>query len=155
MRQDTGQVTQLLIKLQPTALVHEAYLRLVDQSRIDWQGRTQLLAVAAIAMRRVLVDYARARQRARRGGDCCKLQLADNIAPADGGESEILAVHDALDRLAAFDEREAKVVEMRFFGGLKMEEVAAALGVSKRTVENDWKHARTWLKSQLAGGTGP
>lgn len=192
MRDDAGQITELLVKrhgadrapvaaeliplvydqlrelarryfrherrghtLQPTAIVHEAYLRLVDQTRIDWQGRTQFFAVAAVAMRRVLVDHARAQQRARRGGGRCKVQLDSRLSPVDGGECEILSVHEALERLAMLDERGAKVVEMRFFGGLDMAEVAAALGVSKRTVENDWKHAKAWLRSELTGGSTP
>jgi RNA polymerase sigma-70 factor, ECF subfamily len=136
--------------LQPTALVHEAYLRLVDQTRVDWQGRTQFFAVASVVMRRILVDYARAQQRARRGGGHCKLQLGSNISPVEMGECEILAVHDALEKLAALDAREAKVVELRFFGGLKMDEIAEALGVSKRTAEDDWRHAKAWLRSQFA-----
>lgn len=141
--------------LQPTALVHEAYLRLLEQTRIDWQGRTQFFAVAAVMMRRVLVDYARAQQRARRGGGRCKMQLDSHNSPVEGAECEVLAVHEALEHLAVLDERGAKVVEMRFFGGLTMEEIAAALGVSKRTVENDWKHAKVWLRSEFAAGSKP
>jgi RNA polymerase sigma-70 factor (ECF subfamily) len=139
--------------LQPTALVHEAYLRMVDQTRVEWQGRTQFFAVAAVVMRRILVDYARARRRARRGGGRCRIELDSRVTPADMSEYEVLAIHEAIERLSALDDREAKVVELRFFGGLGMNEVADAIGVSKRTVESDWKHAKAWLRTQFTGET--
>ena len=135
--------------LQPTALVHEAYLRLVDQTRVEWQGRTQFYAVGAVVMRRVLVDYARRRKRVRRGGGGRKIELDSGLAPADMSEFEILALHEAIEKLATLDERQAKVVEMRFFGGMSVEEVAQALGVSKRTVEGDWRHAKAWLRAEF------
>ena len=135
--------------LQPTALVHEAYLRLVDQTRIEWQGRTQFYAVGAVMMRRVLVDYARGHQRARRGGARRKIELDSSLSPAEMSEFEILALHEAIEKLATLDERQAKVVELRFFGGLSVEEVAEALDVSKRTVEGDWRHAKAWLRAEF------
>jgi RNA polymerase sigma-70 factor, ECF subfamily len=139
--------------LQPTALVHEAYIRMVDQTRVQWEGRTQFFAVGAVVMRRVLVDYARTRQRKRRGGGRPKLELDSKLSPADMSEYEVLEIHEAIEKLSALDEREAKVVELRFFAGLSVEEVAEAIGVSKRTVEGDWKHAKAWLRAQFAGET--
>ena len=138
--------------LQPTALVHEAYLRLVDQTRVDWQSRAHFFAICAKIMRRILVDHARGRKRARRGGGRRKLTLDSDVLPADLGADEILMLHDALERLAALDERQARVVEMRFFAGLTMEEVAQALNVSKRTAEDDWTHAKAWLRVHAAAG---
>ncbi len=138
--------------LQATAVAHEAYLRLVDQPRVEWRGRTHFLAVAAMAMRRVLVDHARGRRRLKRGGTWRRVTL--HGALHRGGDTldhaSLLDLHDALDRLAAHDPRPARVVELRFFGGLKMDEVAQALGISKRTVEGDWTHARAWLRRELS-----
>ena len=136
--------------LQPTAVVHEAYLRIVDQTRVGWKDRTHFFAVAAKVMRRVLVDYARARQRVRRGGNRQKINFDSNLSPADLSEFDILALHEAIETLATLDEREAQIVEMRFFSGMTVEEIGEALGVSKRTVEADWSHARAWLKAQFA-----
>lgn len=138
--------------LQPTALVHEAYLRLVDQTQVDWAGRSHFLAVGAQAMRRILVDYARRKKRARRGGGGQRIELESGLCPTDLSEFEVLALHEAIEKLEALDPRQAKVVELRFFGGMSVEEVAQALGVSKRTVEGDWKHAKAWLGAQFAGG---
>jgi len=138
--------------LQPTALVHEAYLKLVDQSRVNWKGRTHFFAVGAKIMRRILIDYARTRKRAKRGGDWLRITLTGLAAPPIGGEldsAQILALHAALERLAAIDERQARVVELRFFAGLNMAEVAEALGVSKRTVDSDWARARDWLEREF------
>ena len=139
--------------MQPTALVHEAYLRLIDQTRVDWNGRAHFLAVAATMMRRVLVEHARARQRLKRGGGWERLSLdrADALMPGIP-QADILALDEALTRLAVEDEREAKIVELRFFAGLSVEETAAALGVSPRTVEDDWAMAKTWLKRELSRG---
>jgi len=138
--------------LQTTGLVHEAYLRLVDQSRVDWRGATHFRAVAAQAMRRILVDHARARKSEKRGGAWQRVTLAHTIAPR--GESgldaaDLIALNAALERLETLDPRQARVVELRFFGGLSVEETADELGVSRRTVEGDWTHARVWLRREL------
>lgn len=138
--------------LQPTAVVHEAYLRLVDQSRVSWKGRTHFLAVGAILMRRIVVDHARERARAKRGGDWQRITLptgADPAAPEPLDLEQVLDVDTALGKLAALDERQARVVELRYFGGLTNEEVAHTLGVSLRTVVGLWSHARAWLRREL------
>jgi RNA polymerase sigma factor (TIGR02999 family) len=139
--------------LQPTALVHEAYFKLVDQSRVDWKGRTHFFAVGAKAMRRILIDYARSRKRAKRGGDWLRVTLSGLAAPPFGDldPTQLLELHSALEKLAQLDERQARVVELRFFAGLRMSEVAKVLGVSKRTADGDWAKARTWLEQELAG----
>jgi RNA polymerase sigma factor (TIGR02999 family) len=141
--------------LQATALVHEAYLRLVDQTRVDWQGRTHFFAVGARVMRNLLIDHARARGRVKRGGEWKRVTLAERLTPNGRGEydpEQLLALDESLERLAQLDERQAKVVELRFFGGLTVPEVAHLLGVSQRTVEGDWTHARAWLKRELGRG---
>jgi RNA polymerase sigma factor (TIGR02999 family) len=135
--------------LQPTALVHEAYLRLVDQERVDWQGRTHFFAVGARIMHRLLIDHGRNRKRAKRGGGWLKITLAPDIAPLPGVELDALAVHEAIEKLEKLDPRQARLIELRFFSGLSMEEIAEVLGVSKRTAEADWTHARAWLKREL------
>jgi len=140
--------------LQPTALVHEAYMKLVDQTRVDWQGRSHFFAVAAQAMRRILVDHARSRQRDKRGGGRARVILDEAVALSPQKDEDVLALDEALERLAALDPRQAKVVELRFFGGLSVEEVAEALGVSKRTVEGDWTFARAWLSRELRDEDG-
>jgi RNA polymerase sigma factor (TIGR02999 family) len=137
--------------LQPTALVHEAYMKLVDQTRVDWQGRSHFFAVAAQAMRRILVDHARSRQRDKRGGGRARVILDDDVALSPQKDEDVLALDESLQRLAKLDPRQAKVVELRFFGGMSVEEVAQALGVSKRTVEGDWTFARAWLSRELRG----
>ena len=136
--------------LQPTALVHEAFLRLVDQTRIDWKGRAHFFAVGARMMRRVLVDSARKHKSQKRGGEWHRVTLADDVLGKELAVEEVLALDGALDRLAELDERQARVVELRFFGGFRVEEVARLLEVSKRTVEGDWTHARAWLRRRLA-----
>ncbi len=139
--------------LQPTALVHEAYLRRVDQSRVTWQGRSHFRAVGARMMRRILIDHARSRGGQKRGGGLQRVTLGDSLLrPPDPDVDlpELLALNEALDRLAGLDERQAQVVELRFFGGLTNVEIAEALGVSDRTVLNDWKHGRAWLKRELS-----
>jgi RNA polymerase sigma factor (TIGR02999 family) len=138
--------------LQPTALVGEAYLRLVDQSSADWRGRTHFFAVAAVAMRHIIIDQVRHRNRAKRGGDLRAVTLDDAVAPASDPDVDVFALYEALERLAALDPRQASIVEMRFFGGLSVEEVAEVLGVSKRTVEGEWSHARAWLRVELGRG---
>ncbi len=135
--------------LQPTALVHEAYMKLVDQTRVDWQGRSHFFAVAAQAMRRILVDHARSKNRDKRGGGRARVTLDEAVALSPEKEEDVLALDEALEKLAKLDPRQAKVVEMRFFGGLSVEEAAEALGVSKRTVEGDWTFARAWLAREL------
>ncbi len=135
--------------LQPTAVVHEAYLKLVDQTASDFKGRTHFYAVAAVAMRHVLIDHSRERGRAKRGGDWRRVTLS-GVEFADAGrEIDVLALEDALARLAELDPRAARVVELRFFGGLGEREVGEVIGVSERTVRNDWAMARAWLQNRL------
>lgn len=138
--------------LQPTALVNEAYIRLIDQSRVDWQGRTHFRAIAAGAMRRILIDYGRARGRQKRGGGWQRVLLDEAAAWQDMNDLDALALKDALERLASLDAQQAKIVELRFFGGLTVEEAARVLGVSKRKVEADWTHAKAWLRDALDPG---
>jgi RNA polymerase sigma-70 factor (ECF subfamily) len=136
--------------LQPTALVHEAYLRLIDQTRVHWQGRTHFFAIGAQIIRRILVDHARQRKRRKRGGGAARVTLDDAVALAPQRDEEILALDEALEKLAKLDPRQAQVVEMRFFGGLSVKEVAEQLKVSTRTVEGDWTMARAWLLRELS-----
>ena len=136
--------------LQPTALVNEAYLRLVEVRQVQWQNRAHFFAMAARLMRRILVDSARSRGYQKRGGGAVKLSLDDGIIVADGPAAEIVALDDALTTLAAFDARKSEVVEMRFFGGLSIEETAEALQVSRDTVKRDWKMAKLWLLRELS-----
>lgn len=136
--------------LATTALVHEAYLKLVDQSRAEWTDRAHFLAVAAIAMRHILTDRARARLTAKRGGAKELVTLDDEIVASDERPGPLLQIHEALDRLAVIDERLARIVEYRFFGGLTSEEIGTVLGVTVRTVERDWAKARVLLHDLLA-----
>jgi RNA polymerase sigma factor (TIGR02999 family) len=139
--------------LQPTALVHEAYLRLTEQDRVSWAGRTHFFAIGAKMMRRLLIDHARARGRQKRGGGLRKITLLEGLTPGgshDLGVDELLSLDAALDELAAVSPRQAEIVEQRFFGGLTVAEVAEQLGVSKRTVEAEWTAARDWLRERLA-----
>jgi RNA polymerase sigma factor (TIGR02999 family) len=139
--------------LQPTALVNEAYLRLVDQNRVVWKDRSHFLGVAAQLMRRILVDHARQRVASRRGGHQIKLYIGSLDMPQVSEQPEqVLAVHEALTRLGEFDPQQGRVVEMRYFGGLTVEETAEALGISPRTVKREWAMALAWLKAELAGG---
>ncbi|MEO8623448.1 MAG: sigma-70 family RNA polymerase sigma factor [bacterium] len=137
--------------LQATALVHEAYLRLVDQRRIEWRNRAQFFGVAAQTMRRILVDYARGQHAIKRGGGQQQITLSDVNQPlANTDDSvDVLALHEALDRLAAFDPDQARLVELRYFGGLNIEETAETLGVSSATVKREWAIARAWLRREL------
>ena len=144
--------------LSTTAVVHEAYLRLADQTRAQWGDRAQFFAVAACAMRRVLVDHARRHRAARRGGPHARAVSLEALEAVGAGELSadaradvLLALDEALERLAAVDPRQARVVECRFFGGLTGAETAAALGVTPRTVERDWVKARGWLYQELGG----
>ena len=145
LRQETRAHT-----LQPTALVHEAYLKLIDQTRVNWQGRTHFFAVGGQAMRRVLVDHARARNRAKRGGGWQRITLDERLQLSPDRDADLLAVDEAIEKLAQLDPRQARIVELRFFAGLTVEEVAEALGLSKRTVENEWTIIRAWLRRELA-----
>jgi RNA polymerase sigma-70 factor (ECF subfamily) len=138
--------------LQPTALVHEAFLRLVDQRSARWQNRAQFFAVAAQLMRRILVDHARARAADKRGGDAVRISLDDAGDASTSPEPDVLLLNQALERLARLDERQARVVELRYFGGLTVEEVAAVLEVSQITVKRDWAMARAWLYRELTSG---
>jgi RNA polymerase sigma factor (TIGR02999 family) len=137
--------------LSPTALVHEAYLKLVDQSRVNWQGRTHFFAVGAQVMRRILVDHARGKGRVKRGGGRIRIQLDEGLALSPQRDEDILAVDEALAKLAKVDPRQAAIVELRFFGGLSVAEVAEVLGLSKRTIEGEWTVARAWLRRELSG----
>ncbi len=147
--------------LQATALVHETYLKLVDQTRVNWQGRTHFFAVGARAMRRLLIDHARGHGRAKRGGDAQRVTLNEAVTPfAPGGGArgrsldfeQLLTLDAALEKLRRLDERRARIVELRFFAGLTVQEVAVHLGLSKRTVNTEWSRARVWLEQELAGG---
>ena len=137
--------------LQPTDLVHEAYLKLVDQERVDWNGRTHFFAVGAKAMRQILVDHARGKGREKRGGGRQRVELQDQLAIATDKPEEVLAIEEALTKLAELDPRQAKIVELRFFGGMTAEEIAAVLGVSRQTVQKQWRYARAWLQWELGG----
>jgi RNA polymerase sigma-70 factor (ECF subfamily) len=140
--------------LQPTALVHEAYLKLVDQSRVNWRGRTHFFAVGAKVMRRLLIDHARQRGRAKRAGGLQRVTLTDwRAAPEEPAldADALLGLDRALEALARLDARQAGIVELRFFAGLTVAEVAKFLDVSTRTVEDDWHHARAWLRRELEG----
>jgi RNA polymerase sigma factor (TIGR02999 family) len=135
--------------LQATALVNEAYLRLVDAQRVRWQDRSHFLAMSARLMRRVLVDHARKRAYQKRGGGAVRVTLVEGLGGSDERPHDIVALDDALEALAAFDERKSRVVELRFFGGLSVEETAQELGISIATVVRDWKLAKAWLLRQL------
>lgn len=140
--------------LQTTSLVHEVYLRLAGGSEIEWRGAPHLLALAARLMRRILVDSARSRGRARRGAGATHLPFTDALRFAAGSSAEVAHLDDALHTLARVDERKAQVVEMRFFGGMSVEETAAALAVSPDTVMRDWRLAKVWLLRELRRGAG-
>ena len=140
--------------MQPTVLVHEAYLKMVEGD-VQLGGRTHLLAVAALAMRQVLVDYVRGRKRAKRGGDAVAVTLDDDVAVAAPADLDVLALDEALEALAALNPRQARVVELRFFAGLTVEEAAEVLGVSRATVENDWTFAKAWLRRRLSRSDAP
>jgi RNA polymerase sigma factor (TIGR02999 family) len=134
--------------LQATALVNEAYLRLVEGRSVNWQNRAHFLAVAARLMRRILVDFARAKRYQKRGGGAMQVTLVDDVALSEPGR-DLVALDDALETLAKYDERKSRVIEMRFFGGLSVKETAEALHVSPETVMRDWKMARAWLFREL------
>ena len=135
--------------LQPTALVHEAYLRLVDQRPVAWQNRAQFFGLASRMMRRILVDHARRKNMHKRSGQWLRVSLADRALPGPTADFDVLALDELLVRLAAFDARKSRVVELRYFGGLSLEETADVLDIAPRTVEREWRVARAWLHTQL------
>lgn len=137
--------------LQPTALVNEAYIRLVNQSNIDWQNRAQFFGIAATTMRRILVERARARNASKRGSGDYKLDLTDvSDVPVDRSRLDLLALDKALEDLASFDPQQCRIVEAKFFGGLSIEETAEVIGVSPATVKRDWALAKAWLFRELS-----
>ena len=135
--------------LQATALVHEAYLKLIEQRSANWQSRAHFFGVAAQLMRRILIDHARGHTRQKRGGEQKKVSLDEAFVFSEKQADELLAVDDSLNRLAEIDPRQARVVELRFFGGLSVEEAAEVLGVSPKTVKRDWSVAKAWLYADL------
>ena len=140
--------------LQPTALVHEAYLRLVAQQHVVWKNRSHFLGVAAQLMRRILVDHARGREAAKRGGRVREVTWERALAVSPERAPELLALDEALSRLASIDPQQARVVELRFFGGLTVEETAQALSISPATVKREWSMAKAWLSREIREGTG-
>lgn len=136
--------------LQPTALVNEAFLRLSKSNEIDWQGKTHFFAVGAQVMRRILVDHARQKKRQKRGGGRHRIPLSDELCISHRNDEDVLAIEEALEKLEKLDPRQARIVELRFYGGLTVQQVAEALGVSKRTVEGDWAMVRAWLRRELS-----
>jgi len=147
MRRESAGIT-----MQPTMLVHDAFMRLIDQDRVEWQSRSHFFALASKMMRRVLVDHARRRQRLKRGGDQIRvtMPMGEGSALSLERDADVLALDDALEELATVDPRQADIVVMRFFGGMTVQEVAEALGVSKRTVEAEWTMTKAWLRRALS-----
>jgi RNA polymerase sigma-70 factor, ECF subfamily len=137
--------------LQPTALVHEAYLRLVDQRAVDWQNRAHFFGLAAEMMRRILVNHARARQAAKRGGYETRISLDEVLDWAEQREVDFVALDGALEKLTVLDPQQARIVELKFFGGLSVEEIATLLTISTATVKREWRMAKAWLFQQLGG----
>jgi RNA polymerase sigma factor (TIGR02999 family) len=136
--------------MQPSDLVHEAYLRLVDEKEIDWQNRAHFFGIAAVRMRHILVEHARSRQAAKRGGGEYRLSLSQADLLAEKRDVNLLALDDALQRLEALDPQKSRIVELRYFGGLTIEETAEALRISPATVKRDWSMARAWLRSEIS-----
>jgi RNA polymerase sigma factor (TIGR02999 family) len=136
--------------LQTSALLNEAFLRLVDQKNVHWQNRAHFYGIAAQMMRRILVDYARSRNYEKRGGGARALSLDESLIVSDARNEEVVNVHEALERLTEFDSRKGQIVELRFFGGLSIEETAEVLGVSPGTVMRDWTLAKAWLRRELS-----
>jgi RNA polymerase sigma factor (TIGR02999 family) len=137
--------------LQATALVNEAYIRLVDGKAVPWHDRAHFLAVSARVMRRILVDHARARHYQKRGGFAAKVTFDETLVVTNEPATDFVALDDALEALAKFDERKSRVIELRFFGGLSVEETASVLRVSPATVMGDWRLAKAWLKREMRG----
>src|SRR5215207_9546010 len=137
--------------LQPTALVHEAYMKLIDQKQVQWQNRAHFFGIAAQVMRRILMDHARKHSAGKRGGEAEKLPLEEEILIVSHDKSaDLIALDDALESLAKFDEQKARIVELRYFGGLSIEETAEVIGVSVPTINRQWRMAKAWLYSQIA-----
>jgi RNA polymerase sigma factor (TIGR02999 family) len=136
--------------LQPTALVNEAYIRLVKQQPVTWQSRAHFFAVASQLMRHILVDHARARRTDKRGGVQHQVNLDENVLAAKEHSIDVLALHEALERLTKFDPRQGRIIELHFFGGLSFDEIALVLHISERTAKRDWSMAKTWLKRELS-----
>lgn len=141
--------------LDATGLVHEAYMKLVDQSRVEWQNRAHFFGIAATAMRRILVDHARGRQADKRGGGIAHAELHDDIASTVERSAELIAVDDALERLAAWDPVKSRIIELRFFGGLSIEECADVMRTSPATVNRHWRMAKAWLHGELTNASHP
>ncbi len=137
--------------LETTALIHEAYVRLVDQRHVQWQNRAHFFGIAAQLMRRILVDHARTKKRVKRGGSDIKVSLADANLAVKTQDLDVVALDEALQRLTQLDEQQSRVVELRFFSGLSVEETAEVLGISKATVKRDWSMAKAWLHRELTG----
>jgi RNA polymerase sigma factor (TIGR02999 family) len=140
--------------LQPTALVHEAYVRLIDQRQVHWRNRAHFFGVAAGMMRRILVDHARSRRADKRGGGWDRVTLVEDQVAGGAEEIDLLALHESLERLAAFDPRQMRIVELRYFGGLTIQEVAEVVGISEATVVRDWTIAKAWLRADLSARAG-
>jgi RNA polymerase sigma-70 factor, ECF subfamily len=138
--------------LQTSALVNEAYLRLIDQQRVQWQNRAQFLGVAAQLMRRILIDYARSRHYQKRGGGALKVSLDETVAATEAQSAELLAVNEVLEKLSLMDARKGRIVELRFFGGLTEQETAEVIGISLPTVQREWRAAKAWLLRMLTAG---
>ncbi len=137
--------------LQATGLVHEAYLRLVDQNSVTWQNRAHFFGVAAQAMRRILVDHARSHHAEKRGGEREKLEFDEELLPSGERAVDLIALDEALRELETFDARQSQIVELRFFGGLTNEEIGEALDISPRTIKREWRLAKAWLRRQISG----
>jgi RNA polymerase sigma factor (TIGR02999 family) len=135
--------------LQPTALVHEAYLRLIDQRSVNWQNRSHFFAIASQAMRRIVVDHARRHNAVKRGGDNLKVELEAAMLLPGAKDVDVVRLDDALTALAAFDPQQGRIVELRFFGGLSIEQTAEVIGISPATVKRDWSMAKAWLHREL------
>jgi RNA polymerase sigma-70 factor (ECF subfamily) len=141
--------------LQPTALVNEAYLRLVEQRKVDWKNRAQFLGLAAEMMRRILVNYARERVAAKRGGEGRKVSLSFAVDSVTQEEFDVLPLNEALEKLTIIDSRKSRIVDLKFFGGLTTEEIAEVLQISHATIEREWSFARAWLYNHVKGEVGP
>lgn len=145
------QLESSTVTLSPTALVHEAYLKLSRQDEAHYQNRGHFLSLAATMMRRILVDHARHRKRIKRGGEYVRVVFDEELKISMSNDEDVLAIDELIEELHQLDERQAKIVEMRFFGGMTVPEVAEALGLSTRTIENEWRMCRAWLRKHLEG----